>query len=456
MDIITRLNENSAKLNGVKKSVNAFVEALTDKKSFVEMGVFTSGTTFADGVCAEGEGVVTGYAAISGIPVYLFVQNFEAMRGSFSLAQAKKIENCMNMAAKSGIPFISIIDSAGARLSEGVGVLEGYSKIIKLASALKNQVPHIAVIKGACAGHMSAYACTADVVLFDEKGYMSLTSPSVVAAKADKKQDVIKLFGAENAMKSGVASLSYKTAAQLKGYIAEILRHLGDEREDGENPNRTAKGLSENISDENLLAAVCDKGKYIELSSGFGKVRTVLTRMNGRPTGIISASDKLTAEDFIKIQKFIKLTDGYYLPLITLVNSDGAADLFEDEQKGISALAAEAFTAVSLSDNPKIAVITGTATGLSYSLLASKGAGFDYSLAFAGAAIAPLSAETAVNFFDVELKTKNPVGEREKLIAAYTEREGNPFLSAKDGYVDNIINPDDVRPYLCSVLSSLS
>lgn len=149
MDTIKRLNENLSKLDEARKSALGFLSELTDDKSFVETGAFTSGTTFEDGVEALGEGIITGYATVFGIPVYLFVQNFEAMRGSFSSAQATKIKNVMDAAVKNGVPFVSVIDSAGARLDEGAKVLEGYAKIIRLAASMKNEVPHVAVIRGA-------------------------------------------------------------------------------------------------------------------------------------------------------------------------------------------------------------------------------------------------------------------------------------------------------------------
>ena len=50
---------------------------------------------------------------------------------------------------------------------------------------------------------------------------------------------------------------------------------------------------------------------------------------------------------------------------------------------------------------------------------------------------------------------KDPVKAREKLIAGYTEREGNPFITAKDGFIDNIIEPATLRPYIASVLNML-
>lgn len=217
MDTIKRLNENLSKLDETRKSALGFLSELTDDKSFVETGAFTSGTTFEDGVEALGEGIITGYATVFGIPVYLFVQNFEAMRGSFSSAQATKIKNVMDAAVKNGVPFVSVIDSAGARLDEGAKVLEGYAKIIRLAASMKNEVPHVAVIRGAATGLMDVFANVADVVIFGTDGYASLAAPSAVLAKDGKNpSDAKKYLGKDAAEKSGVAALEYADVATLK------------------------------------------------------------------------------------------------------------------------------------------------------------------------------------------------------------------------------------------------
>lgn len=123
----------------------------------------------------------------------------------------------MDAAVKNGVPFVSVIDSAGARLDEGAKVLEGYAKIIRLAASMKNEVPHVAVIRGAATGLMDVFANVADVVIFGTDGYASLAAPSAVLAKDGKNpSDAKKYLGKDAAEKSGVAALEYADVATLK------------------------------------------------------------------------------------------------------------------------------------------------------------------------------------------------------------------------------------------------
>lgn len=87
MDTIKRLNENLSKLDEARKSALGFLSELTDDKSFVETGAFTSGTTFEDGVEALGEGIITGYATVLAFP---FIYLSRILRRCAAVFQARK------------------------------------------------------------------------------------------------------------------------------------------------------------------------------------------------------------------------------------------------------------------------------------------------------------------------------------------------------------------------------
>lgn len=462
MNSIERLSANLNKIENASKDIRNFIDKIVDSKSLVETDIFASGISYLDGSEALGEGVVTGYATIGDRPVYLFAQNYEVLKGSLSVQQANKIQKAMDMAIKTGVPFISIINSAGARIGEGVSVLEGYAKIIKSAAMLSGSVPHIAVIKGACVGLMSSYAALADFVFIDGKdGFVSLNAPMAVAANDMSSAKPVELFGAKAIEGSGLVTFTYDKAENLKAKISALFETImGNESDD--DANRLAPKLNTDKSLTNVLAALCDGGKYIELSAGFSSsVFTALANVNGNCVGLIATKgdDGLICENGLKkASSFVSTLDRLGLPLITLVNSTGVRSDLEIEQNGIAVTAAELLTNITLSGIYKIAVITGSAIGYAYTALASKSIGFDYVVSFADAVIAPLSADTAVNFMykDEIAKAKDAKAAREKLTASYTEREGNPFISAKDGYVDNIIEPASLRPYICSILNMLA
>ena len=89
--------------------------------------------------------------------------------------------------------------------------------------------------------------------------------------------------------------------------------------------------------------------------------------------------------------------------------------------------------------------------------MASKHLRADVSLAFAGAEIAVMSPEGAVNiiFRKELLAAKDPVAERARLIQEYRDKFANPYKAAELGYVDAVIAPEETRPRLIRALEML-
>ena len=125
MNKLEDIDANSKKMLDSSKEIRKFISSLVDENSFVETDVFMAGANYIDGVEALGEGVVTGYAYITGNPVCIIAQNHEVLKGSMSVCHATKIAKTLDRALSTSTPVISIINSNGARLGEGIAVLEG-------------------------------------------------------------------------------------------------------------------------------------------------------------------------------------------------------------------------------------------------------------------------------------------------------------------------------------------
>ena len=142
------------------------VENLLDANSFVEIGCLVQHHSAAFGLDkqAPGDGVVAGYGTIDERPVYVYAQDFSAFDGALGAANAEKICKIYDMAVKNGAPVVSILDSNGARILDGVAALDGYAKIMRCASRASGVVPQVSVVAGRCMGVAAAFAELADVV----------------------------------------------------------------------------------------------------------------------------------------------------------------------------------------------------------------------------------------------------------------------------------------------------
>ena len=459
MDYLRLFNDNTSKIQKNSQKIRKFLDCIVDKSSFVETDVFMSGKNYIDGSDALGEGVITGYATINENPVCVIAQNSEVLGGSFSKAQAEKILKCIKRSINTFTPLISIIDSNGARVGEGISMLEGYAEIIAAATELKNHTTHIAIIKGNAIGLMGMYAASADFVYFMEDATFSALPPLVLATSST--DNTKNILGKTNFSKNSLAStFSVKSNSDLKNSIVTLFNYIYEDYiESNDDPNRTYDLLDSSINKENLLKALADEKKYVELFSEYtDEICTAFTSINSLPVGIVTTnSERLSKKAIKKLQKFVDLLESYNMPLVSLVDSKGLKTNLEEEQEGRIFECTELISTISQTSIPKIAVICDNAIGYSYVTLASKSVGYDYVLAFSNAKIAPLSSEVAVSvLYNNEITSKNPIKNREELAEKYKNEEMNPFVSAKDGFIDNIIEPALLRPYVSSALAMLT
>jgi methylmalonyl-CoA carboxyltransferase large subunit len=127
------------------------------------------------------DGVVTAIGAISGRPVCVASQDFTVMGGSVGWKHAWKISEIAQQAYKNGIPLITINDSGGARIQEGVDSLRGYGTIFYNNTLLSGLVPQIAIISGPCAGGAAYPPALMDfIIMVKGSGKMFITGHDVI------------------------------------------------------------------------------------------------------------------------------------------------------------------------------------------------------------------------------------------------------------------------------------
>ena len=455
------LQNNIKLIEKATKKIKSFAFDLIDEGSFVETDVFAAGKSFIDCGEALGEGVVTGYATIGNRPVHFFAQNQEVMKGSFSEAHAKKILKVIRKAVQTGTPLISIIDSNGARIGEGVAMLEAYSEVINAINLAKENIPHICIIKGNCVGMMAAISAMADFVFMADSSVMSVASPQAIASLEKDYPKLNTILGykaySEN---SDIADFTFKSNKELAEKLKYILTICGGEvNESDDDANRETPALDKAYSVDGALKAICDNQKYIVANENYAKeVVTAYALVNSISVGIIALDSSvndgyISANGIAKAYKFIDKCTANGMPIISLVDSLGVKPSLKDEINGLAGKLASLMAKIASCDTPMISVITGKAIGLAYSVFASKGIGFDYTLASSDAVISPVNtaAGAAIEYAE-ELKSGE---DRAKLEARYLEMEQNPFISAKDGFIDNIIELSTMRPYIASALMML-
>jgi len=454
-----------------------------DKDTFQETDLFVQhrSTNFGmDKVAIPADGVVTGYGKVNGRTVCAYAQDFTARGGTLGEMHAKKICRIMDMAMKMKVPMVGFIDSGGARIQEGINALDGYSNIFYRNSGASGVIPQISAIMGpAAGGAVYSPAMTDFVFMVKKTSYMFITGPAVVKSVTGEEIGNEELGGAlTHSTKSGVTQFACDSDEQAIEEIKKLLSYVPSSNEEkppsiapNDKPDRSEAAL-DNILPENsnqgynmkdVIKAIVDNGEYLEPSRQYAQnMITAFARMNGHAVGIIANQPNylagcldINASD--KATRFIRFCDAFNIPLLTIADVPGFLPGSHQEWGGIIRHGAKLLWCYAEATVPKITLITRKAYGGAYIAMCSQGLGADYTLAWPQAEIAVMGAEaaTAIIFRGEIEKAENPEAKEQEKVAEYRELLYNPYVAAKMGYINAVIQPSETRPKVIAALEAL-
>ena len=154
----------------------------------------------------EQDGVVVCEGKISGKKAIVAAQDFTYKGGSLGLKHGRNIAYALDIALKKKCPFISMNDSGGARIQEGIDSLAGFGDIFYRNVKASGVIPQISVISGPCAGGAVYSPAIMDFMfMVAGTGQMYITGPKVIEAVTCEKISAEELGGHEmHLSKSGV------------------------------------------------------------------------------------------------------------------------------------------------------------------------------------------------------------------------------------------------------------
>ena len=449
MDKIKQLRERKTAIKAGSQAIRRELDALVDDKSFVEFSAFSFSKSafFEEDAC--GEGVVTGFATIGGHPFYLVAQNFDVFDGGLSKANCEKIAKTLNVAEKNNTPVVYLLQSHGVQVGEGVNVLEGISSLLLKATQLKGTVAQYAILLGDVYGSTAALAAVCDFIFFNKKSVLCANSPLVISAKEGKnvaKEEVAGYHAFKNAVLPAILVKDTKDAAAQIVKLSELMNVALVEAE----LNKPAPALNKGAGAKEICALL-ENG--VEIGANCcEEVKTILCRIGGiSVAAIVFDNAVITPANIKKIKNFTELACCYALPLVTFVDCKGVEASVAANDSALLKDIAEYLSVLDATDTAKVAVVTGKAIGLGYSLFASKSIGFDYSIALATAQIALFEGSAGAQIEYASDKKVDPA----KLAQTYCDENADPVNAAKNGYLDDVIEPQFIKQYLVAALQTL-
>jgi acetyl-CoA carboxylase carboxyltransferase component len=456
------------------------IDLLVDAGTFVELGIHGRphfSQRAMEGREAPADGVVTGWGKVEGRPCAIASYDFTVMAGSMGMTGELKVGRLRDLALTKRMPFIWLLDSAGARIQEAVGSLfAGSGHLFREEVTMSGCVPLVAALMGPCAAGTAYIPGLADFVpMVSGQGSMALAGPYLVKAVTGEDVTQEELGGARiHCRKSGVGDLE---VADDRDCVESIKRYLSyfpsncEQRPPVRNCSDPVDRLDEELLDivpesarhpydmYDVIERIVDDGEYFDIKPKWAKtIITCLARFGGRPVGIVASQPKQLAgilenDSADKAARFINLCDAFNVPLVFLQDVPGFMVGTKVEQEGIIRHGAKMLYAVSRATVPKVTVVIRKAYGAGYYVMCGKAYEPDLVVAWPSAEISVMGAEGAVNIiFRKQIEASDdPEKAREELVNNFREII-DPYIAAGNAMIDDVIDPRETRPTIARAI----
>ena len=335
------------------------------------------------------EAAVTGVCRIGDTEVMLIVLDFGFMGGTMGSVVGEKISMAFENAARRGIPAVAVVSGGGVRIQEGVLSLMQMAKTVTTANRLRDEeLPFIVVLANPSTGQAYAsFANLADVIMAEPGSLIGL-SPLRTLKEVSKMPLPLDAHTAEAHVGHGLLD-NVVDRENLQPRISALLRILTAHKH-GKSNHRillksepiecdavepweavTAARNSERPQAIAYFRSMMDP--FIELrgdrlNSDDRSIVAGLGFMDGQPMAVIGQQRRPLVEGeryhvfpdgLRKAQRVIDLASRFKLPLVTLIDTQGADPGLEAEEQGIGNAIAKTLSSMLTVPTPMVSVVIG-------------------------------------------------------------------------------------------------
>jgi acetyl-CoA carboxylase carboxyltransferase component len=460
------------------------IALLIDEGTFVELGIHGrphSSQRAMEGVQAPADGVVTGYGKIDGRLAAVCAYDFTVMAGSMGMTGEFKVTRLRELALTKRIPFIWLLDSAGARVQEAAGAMfAGSGHLFREEVVMSGVIPQVAALMGPCAAGTAYIPGLADFVpMVKGRGSMALAGPHLVRAAVGEDVSQEELGGSRvHCRKSGVGDMEVADDEECIARVKEYLSYFPSNCEQpppvrpvggagGDPINRAEEALLDVLPESNrkpydmyeVIKLIVDDGEYLDIKRQWAKtIITCFARFGGRPAGIVANQPKqlggiLDNDSSDKAARFVNLCNAFAIPLVFIQDVPGFMVGTKVEAEGIIRHGAKMLYAVANATVPKITVITRKAYGAGYYVMNGRAYEPDLIVAWPSAEISVMGAEGVVEiaFRRAVDEAEDPAAKRAELIENF-RKLFDVYIAAGNDLIDDVIDPRETRPVICRAL----
>ncbi|MCK9274338.1 MAG: hypothetical protein M0P57_04530 [Syntrophales bacterium] len=452
---------------------------LFDNGEFSEYGLLAMSASErlkAENKKTPADAVIVGYGKINGRMSFGIAEDFTVLGGSVGKVHWLKNWRTVQLAQKTKIPIVWMMDGAGARSEETINMgLPHVSHFLEIAK-LSGIAPQVAIAMGPCSGDSSLQVSLIEfIIMVKGHGELFAGGPPVVytaIGEVVSKEDLggSKIHCRISGLGDNEAQSDEEAIAMAKEYLSYMPLNAYEyppymetsdpvDRMDEELLDIVPIGRKRPYDMKRIIRCIVDDGKFFEIKPLFAQsLITTLARMGGHTVGIIANQPlvKSGAIDYkaaAKYRHFADLCGAYHIPIIFLTDVPGVMTGSEAERNGTLRAGLACAYSLAYADVPIITVVIKRAFGYGGSAMGGYEAGQAAVFAWPTADFGAIPAAGGIlaaykKVIDAAPDPEAKIRELQEQFAAL----GGPYGAAADFNVDDVIDPRETRPRIIRAL----
>ncbi len=432
-----------------------------------------------------GAGMIAGIGFVSGVRCMVVASDSGINAGAISEIGGSKINRCQDIALQNRLPFIHLVESAGANLLEyrvQLFMIGGrlFQKLAKLSAA---GCPVITVLHGSSTAGGAYFPGMSDVVIgVRGNGQAFLAGPPLVKAATGEDADAAELGGAE--MHAGISGLvEYLAEDDTDGIrlAREVVAKMNWQKNVA--PPQSAPEFDEPRYDpdeiaglvpldyrqpydvKEVLTRIVDGSDLLEFKSRYGSQTVcVHASIHGHDCGFIGNNGPIDPDGATKATHFIQLCCQSNTPLVFLQNTTGYMVGTTYEQNGMIKHGSKMIQAVTNATVPRYTLMIGASYGAGNYGMCGRAYDPDFLFAWPNASTGVMGGEQAA--ITMRIVAEQSAARRGREIdPAMLEAQSQQIINLFDGQSnaffasgwlldDGIIDPRDTRQVLAFLLAT--
>jgi geranyl-CoA carboxylase beta subunit len=430
-----------------------------------------------------GASMITGIGFVGGVRSLVFVDDSGINAGAVTAKSVDKALGCLRLAQRQKLPFIHLVESAGANLMDytvelwahGGGMFHGLARLSAMG------IPVVTVLHGpSTAGGAYQPGLSDYVIGVRRNGMAALAGAALVQAATGEQSTDAELGGAEmHAATTGLVEYLADDDAHGIEIARDLMTRLGWNRA----MHRPAPAFAEPRHDPDeiagivpvsyrkpyevreLVARLVDGSDFADFKPRYGISTVCLqARIHGRDCAIIANNGPIDPDGATKAAQFIQLCDQSGTPLVFLSNTTGYMVGKDYEHAGMIKHGAKMIQAVSNVSVPKIALYIGASFGAGNYGMCGFAFEPDFLFAWPNAVTGVMGGEQAALTMDhvarsgaarrgIAVDEARLTAQRDR-ITAHFDRQSDAFYTSGRMLDMGVIDPRDSRRILAFALET--